>query len=167
VDIRPTLDRVREAVFSILGERVQGAKFLDLFAGTGANGIEALSRGAVSATFVDYDRHALELIQRNLGVTSLGSSTRVVRLSIPQDLAKCPGGPFDLVYADPPHRFLDWDKVLEALALNQLVTDGSWIIYEHGKRSSAPEPENVAGFERFRTATYGATSLSFYSFTCK
>ncbi len=166
--IRPTLDRVREAVFSILGERVIGANFLDLFAGTGANGIEALSRGAQSATFVDDDNQSLKLIERNLTHTRLAARARVVRLTLPRDLSRVPGRPFDIVYADPPHGFAEWDKVLELLGLQKFLQRGAWVIYEHGAMRETPDAQERVppgvGLRPFRTAVYGKTALTFYTF---
>lgn len=105
-DLRPTMDQVRAAVFSALGERVVGARVLDLFAGTGALGIEALSRGAAAAVFVESDRRAVETIRRNLEKTRLGGpSATVHQAEVFTVLARGWGihGPFDLVFADPPY----------------------------------------------------------------
>ncbi|HUF60695.1 MAG TPA: 16S rRNA (guanine(966)-N(2))-methyltransferase RsmD [Verrucomicrobiales bacterium] len=101
--VRPTSDRVREAVFSMLGERVPGAKVLDLFAGTGALGIEALSRGAGSAVFVEKNRRAAQSIRANLERTGLSSLASIACDDVSTWMKRRPAGPFDLIFADPPY----------------------------------------------------------------
>ena len=116
--VRPTSERVREALFNSLGslDAISGASVLDLFAGTGALGIEALSRGAASATFVDADRRAISAIEENLGVTGLGERARVVQADVLRFLADPPrpGDPavYDLAFADPPYAFDGWPALL-------------------------------------------------------
>ena len=113
--VRPTGDRVREAVFSSLESlaAVEGASVLDLFAGTGALGIEALSRGAASATFVDDDRAAVESVTANLAATCLGERATVVRDDALRFLAGAVR--FDLALVDPPYAFDAWPALLEAV----------------------------------------------------
>jgi 16S rRNA (guanine966-N2)-methyltransferase len=115
--VRPTSERVREALFNSLGslDAVDGATVLDLFAGTGALGIEALSRGAASATFVDADLHAVKAIKDNLRVTGLGERARVVHADVFRFLADAPAEPVDLAFADPPYAFDDWPRLLGAV----------------------------------------------------
>lgn len=105
-DVRPTLDRVREALFAILGDTVHGARVLDLFAGTGALGIEALSRGATTALFVDRDPRALGVLRRNIEALGLGERARAVRATLPAALRTRlrEEAPFDIILADPPYR---------------------------------------------------------------
>ena len=114
--VRPTSERVREALFNALGslDAVEVATVVDLFAGTGALGIEALSRGAASATFVDADLQAVKVIKDNLRVTGLGDRAEVVHADVFRYLA---GGPpaVDLAFADPPYAFDDWSTLLERL----------------------------------------------------
>jgi 16S rRNA (guanine966-N2)-methyltransferase len=115
--VRPTSERVREALFNSLGSlgAVDGATVVDLFAGTGALGIEALSRGAASATFVDADLHAVRAIKDNLRVTGLGERARVVHADVFRFLAGAPPEPSDLAFADPPYAFDDWPRLLGAV----------------------------------------------------
>ncbi|MGH9120014.1 MAG: 16S rRNA (guanine(966)-N(2))-methyltransferase RsmD [Acidimicrobiales bacterium] len=118
-DTRPTSDRVREALFNALGslDVVDGARVLDLFAGSGALGIEALSRGAAHATFVERDERAVEAIWANLVATGLTDRSVVTPHEVQSWLGRRPGpGPFDLVLADPPYAFDDWDTLLDAAA---------------------------------------------------
>lgn len=106
---------MREAVFNSLGslDALTGATVLDLFAGTGALGIEALSRGAASATFVDADLRAVHAIEDNLAATGLGERARVVHADVLRFLADSPPATVDLAFADPPYSFDDWPTLLE------------------------------------------------------
>ena len=120
--VRPTSERVREALFNSLGsiEALAGASVLDLFAGTGALGIEALSRGAASATFVDADPRAIAVIRENLGVTGLSGRAKVIQADVGRFLADLPPvtvdpvTPFHLAFADPPYAFDGWPALLAA-----------------------------------------------------
>lgn len=121
--VRPTSERVREALFNALGslDAVDGATVVDLFAGTGALGIEALSRGAASAVFVDADVRAVRAIEENLRATGLVERARVVHADVfrflaePQPVAVDAGPRSDLAFADPPYAFDDWPRLLAAL----------------------------------------------------
>jgi 16S rRNA (guanine966-N2)-methyltransferase len=112
--LRPTTERVREAVFSALTsmDAVDGARVLDLFAGTGAMGIEALSRGAATATFVDADETAIAMVRANLLRTGFTEQAKVVRGDAVR-FVETASGAFDLVLADPPYAFADWAGLLE------------------------------------------------------
>jgi 16S rRNA (guanine966-N2)-methyltransferase len=161
LDVRPTLDRVREALFSILGDRVPDARFLDLFAGTGANGIEALSRGASSAVFLDLDRRSLETIRANLASAKVEDRAEVSRAKLPADLKEgIVRKRFALIFADPPHAFKAFDELLAAIRQAGLLEPEGLIVVEHDKRNRPPEA--CADFERFREATYGNTVLSLF-----
>jgi 16S rRNA (guanine(966)-N(2))-methyltransferase RsmD len=160
--VRPTLDRVREALFSILGPRLEGARFLDLFAGTGANGIEALSRGARAAVFVENDLRSIEAIRRNLELTRLSGAT-CLRALLPAALAELgrKEPPFDLVFADPPYAFSDYERLLLGLEEGGLVAQDGLIVVEHAVRVGIPE--KVGELTRYRQAVYGDTARSFFS----
>ncbi|MBN2310260.1 MAG: 16S rRNA (guanine(966)-N(2))-methyltransferase RsmD [Candidatus Hydrogenedentes bacterium] len=160
--VRPTLDRVRESLFSILGPRLADARFLDLFAGTGANGIEALSRGAVHATFVDNDRRSQELVRRNLGRAGLSDSADCRCLRLPNALASLsPCEPYDIIFADPPYAFEEFDALLGALQEGRLLAEDGIVVVEHAR--GAAVPEQTAGLCRQREAVYGDTRLSFFT----
>jgi 16S rRNA (guanine966-N2)-methyltransferase len=157
--VRPTSDRAREAIFSVLGERVAGARVLDLYCGTGALAIEALSRGAARATMVDRDpRAALGNIER-LG---LGERVELVRADVSRWLAKREGGKedpsFDLVFVDAPYRLAD--RVGEELdsKLPGLVSEGGRAIVESGAR----RPLRIDSLPRLRQRRYGAADVSIY-----
>ncbi|MEA2686267.1 MAG: hypothetical protein QOE93_1462, partial [Actinomycetota bacterium] len=126
--LRPTTDRVREAVFSSLTsmDAIHDARVLDLFAGTGALGIEALSRGAASATFVDADHAAIRTIEANLATTGLGRAATVVRgdaLRFVEAAASGHGPTFDLALVDPPYAFDEWPRLLAALPARLAVLE--------------------------------------------
>ena len=159
-EIRPTLDRVREALFNILGPRVVGARFLDLFAGTGANGIEALSRGAAAATFLDNSQAAIRSIKTNLEAAKLADRATVQSLHMPHDARQIRGGPFDIIFADPPYAFTEWDATLSALDSIDAIVPGGILIREFPTR--AESPAGSARFQRTRTAKYGDSSLAFF-----
>jgi 16S rRNA (guanine966-N2)-methyltransferase len=124
--VRPTSDRVRESIFDILGSRggVEGLTVVDLFCGSGALGLEALSRGAASATFVDQDPGALEAVRTNLESVGLGDQpVTVVRAALPGWLAGAPT--FDLALCDPPYTFEDWPALLTDLRAATAVLESS------------------------------------------
>lgn len=124
--VRPTSDRVREAVFNALASQgaIHGATAVDLFAGSGALGVEALSRGADHATFVDHDAKALAVVRANLAATGLEADARVVRSDAQRFLDE-EAGHFDLALLDPPYRFSDdaWSELLAALDADMAVLE--------------------------------------------
>jgi 16S rRNA (guanine966-N2)-methyltransferase len=152
---RPTSDRVREAVFNALDSlgAVDDAVVADLFAGSGALGIEALSRGAASAAFVDADRAAVQAIEANLAHTGLADRARVVRGDVVDFLAGAPG-PFDLMLIDPPYERNDWPELL-AGAVSCLSPDGV-IVAESDREVEPPE-----GGHTTRIRRYGGTVVTF------
>lgn len=162
--IRPTLDRVREALFSILTPGLDGAAFLDLFAGTGANGIEALSRGAQRCLFVDSSTASLALIRRNLEAARLADQADLERVELPGQLARLgsQGAPFDVIYADPPHTFAHYDALVEAIGREGLLAPEGVLVIEHGADTRFEEANGP--LHRFREAAYGKTVLSFFEY---
>lgn len=144
-DIRPTSDRVREAVFSMIGQDLEGFRVLDLFAGTGVLGIEAMSRGGRMAVFVDNSTHALELIRRNLFLCGLESSAHIVRsdlrLGLPGEPAMPGGLDFDLVFMDPPYGFSLTSRVLESLVPGGFLGPDAIVVVE----TSSGETLNIPG----------------------
>ena len=156
--IRPTSDRVREALFSALGAAVPGADVLDLYAGSGALGIEALSRGAASAVFVDSGREAVDAIHANLALTRMDDRATVVRTAVGGFLATGRHGPFDVVFLDPPYAEGPPLEDLEALVGGGLLGDGAWVVLET-RGPDAPPP--VDGLELTSLRRYGDTTLVF------
>lgn len=159
-DLRPTLDRVREALFSILGD-VTGLSVMDLFAGTGALGIEALSRGATRAVFVEHDRATSTLIRANLESTGLASRARVRQLTLPTGLSALAAeeAPFDLILIDAPYEGSARDETLSHPALPLLLAAGGCIVVEHDVRR--PPPDDLPGLEVTDHRRYGSTGLVF------
>lgn len=151
---RPTSDRVREAVFSILAslDRLDGSDVLDLFAGSGALGIESVSRGAARAVLVDSGAEAVETIRANLDVLGAHRSrATVVRADVLRYLSSEPGpGPFDVVFADPPYAYDRWPELLERLAPRAAL-----LVAETG---SPWEPG--PGWETVKVKRYGGTVVS-------
>ena len=158
--VRPTSDRVREAIFSALGERVAGASVLDLYCGTGALAIEALSRGADAALLVDRDtRPALGNVQR-LG---LGERVELVRDDVGRWLGQVSGDPtagkFDLVFVDAPYRLAD--RVVQDLNIHlpRLLAEGGRAVIESGAR----RPLRIDSLEPLRQRRYGAADVTIYA----
>ena len=126
--VRPTSDRVREAIFDILGSQggVEGLTVVDLFCGSGALGVEALSRGAASSTFVDLNPDALAAVRQNLAAVGLQDEpASLVRAALPGWLESGAGGPFDLALCDPPYDFEEWPALLAALRADAVVMESS------------------------------------------
>ena len=156
---RPTSDKVKEALFSIIQFDVPGAKVLDLFGGTGQLGIEALSRGANSAVFVDEREAACKLIRENLKKTRLENDGRVVRSDYLDYLKKCKEQ-YDIIILDPPYAEVFLENALKMITEIDILQSGGIIIAE---RPSGKElPWNFEGFTRSRDYKYGNTLLTFY-----
>ena len=163
-EVRPTLDRVRESVFNIIAPRLEGSRFLDGFAGTGANGIEALSRGAADAVFVESAPHAIRLIEENLKRARCERLGTVLRATLPKDFAtlKSALGTRDVIYLDPPYGFTQHSELLEKIdAAGVLAADGL-VIVEHHKNVALGHDE--VRFRLSRQKHFGNTAVSF--FTC-
>ncbi|GIW12721.1 MAG: methyltransferase small [Tepidiforma sp.] len=157
VRLRPTSGLVREAVFNILGNAVEGARVLDLYAGTGALGIEALSRGASHATFVEGEAACVEAILQSLSRTEFQSAAAVLRARLPAALARL-SGQFDIVFMDPPYDDSSREEVLAALF--PLLALGGCVVFEHASRYNPPV--RPRGLELRDRRTYGDTAVAFY-----
>jgi 16S rRNA (guanine966-N2)-methyltransferase len=164
--VRPTMDRVKGAIFSSLGEAVVGARVLDLFAGSGALGIEALSRGACSVVFVEADRQSAEIIERNLTKTKLKGRVRqqeVFDFLRPASDAEA----FDIVFADPPYEKTEGgerftEKLLANEVLPQLLDRGGIFVLEKSPDETLPQ---MKLWDVVRQKKYGATEVLFLSQT--
>lgn len=156
--LRPTSDRVRESLFSLLaashGDPVPGARVLDLFAGTGALGLEALSRGAAQATFVDDGLKAQALLRANIEKTRTQGVTRVFRRDATR-LGANPGPPFDLVFLDPPYGKGLGDRALAAAAAGGWLAPDALVVWEENAPQPAPE-----GFAPRECRHYGDTHIT-------
>jgi 16S rRNA (guanine(966)-N(2))-methyltransferase RsmD len=160
--LRPTADRVKEALFSILGSRVAGSRFLDLYAGTGAIGIEALSRGARQVTFVEPDQAALRVLRANVARCGLERSAEVHACSAGAFLKRRAGTPlhYDLVFADPPYQPDCLAELWPALAGTAVLAPEALVVLEHASKAAAPETHGR--LSRLRQYKYGDTTLSVY-----
>lgn len=159
---RPTTDFVRQAIFSILGERVENARVLDLFAGSGAIGLEALSRGAASCVFVDEHRQASAVIAQNLAKTRLEGG-RAVKAEVTSFL-KRDAASYDLIFADPPYWKHHGDKdhvgdLLKSGLLAPRLAPGGWFVAEVSANQASPEADDLTLNDR---REYGGSAILFY-----
>lgn len=161
---RPTSSKVREAIFNICADKVAGASVADLFAGTGAMGIEALSRGARHAVFVESDPGAAELVKRNLSACRAEDNAKVICMDLLHrpSLMKGLGPAFDLVFMDPPYNIGAIGPSLAALVKNDALAPFATIIIEHSDAELLPA--GTSGLEIYDSRRYGKTLVSFLSY---
>ncbi len=159
LETRPTTDRVKESMFNILQFDIEGSRVLDLFAGTGQLGIEALSRGAAAAVFVEQRRDAAALVRDNLRLTGLADRARVVNGEALAYLASA-GERFDIIFLDPPYAAGLWKPVLEAVSRFDILSDHGIIICESPQDEALPEA--VGSCRVHRTYRYGRIRLTTY-----
>ena len=164
--IRPTSDRLRETIFNILahayGDPVEGARVLDLFAGTGAMGLEALSRGAAFALFVDESAQARGIIRQNVESFGVGGATRLFRRDATRMGAAAPHPPFTLVFCDPPYGRDLAPRALASCAEGGWLTPGALVVVEEAQGAEVTLPE---GFEMLERRDYGETKVLFAQFS--
>lgn len=158
--IRPTADKVKSAFYSMIGGMtLEGSKFLDLFAGTGNMGIEALSRGAVSCVFVDKSRHSIHLIQKNLHLTGFQDQAWVLGYDIFRALEILKNEePFNVIYIDPPYNINKVDVILGIIYNYQLLDADGFIGVERDKRDHCPWLEGIP-YQLQQFKVYGNTQL--------
>lgn len=159
---RPTTDRVKESLFNILAPYLERTSVLDLFAGTGSLGIEALSRGAASAVFADKSRDSISVIRANLEHTKLLEKSKILQEDFLTALDSLFAGnaKFDIIMLDPPYNKNFIQDTLKNLTKNDIIKDGSIIAAEHDAREELPE--RVGRLFRKMTRRYGDTALTFY-----
>ncbi|MGI5883776.1 MAG: 16S rRNA (guanine(966)-N(2))-methyltransferase RsmD [Candidatus Spyradocola sp.] len=155
---RPTLDRTREALFNILQTRVRGAKVLDLFAGSGALGLEALSRGAQSAVFCDNSRQACDVIRKNIDAVRVGDRSRLLCCDAMDALKRLAGERFDLVFLDPPYRKGLVDQALRGLLAAQALEPEALVVVETAQEEAFDLPESLRIAD---SRKYGKSRLHF------
>jgi 16S rRNA (guanine966-N2)-methyltransferase len=157
--LRPTSDKLRETLFNILAPRMVDARVLDAYAGTGAIGIEALSRGAAHVTFADHDPRALTLIGENLQRCGVPDRYVIIRARLGTETpASLAPESFDLAVLDPPYDEPDLSAAVAAAA--PLLASGGVLVLEHAKRR--PAPDSAGGLNRTRAVTSGDSALAFY-----
>ncbi len=157
--LRPTSDKLRETLFNILAPRMDGARVLDGYAGTGALGIEAISRGASMVTFADSDRRAQALIADNLAHCGVTNGYAIIRATAARAIDEFGAASLDVILLDPPYDDVQVDSVI-ATAGEVLAPDGL-LVFEHARRRAAPE--TAGPLVRVRQVTSGDSTLSFYS----
>lgn len=158
--VRPTTDRVREATFARLG-RLDGARVLDLYAGSGALGIEAFSRGAANIVFVERSRASLEALRKNLHTLGLGRGVRVVARGAAEavaDLGRA-GERFDLVLLDPPYETAEQERALTAIVAAGILVPGAVVVVERSRHHALPRVEDLVLRDERR---YGDTVVSLF-----
>lgn len=161
---RPTTDKVKEAIFSMVGPYFEGGMALDLFAGTGGLGIEAISRGMTRGIFIDLERQSIEVIRRNVEAAGMtdraeiykNEAGRAIKLLAKRELA------FDLVFLDPPYKMKEADKLMAEMAERGLLADGAVIVVEHDARHAYSE--QFGAFRQRRQAVYGDIAVTIYDF---
>lgn len=161
---RPTTDRVKESLFNILADIPQGAKVMDLFAGSGGLGIEALSRGAECAVFVEQSAAVCQVIKDNLQSTGFWEKAVVLRNDVLDALEslKKQGHIFTLVFCDPPYMTGLASAALHRVSNLKMVADGAIFVAEHSRREEMAD--HIGGFTLVRREQYGDTTMSFYAY---
>jgi 16S rRNA (guanine966-N2)-methyltransferase len=165
--LRPTSDRLRETLFNVLGSGIQGSRFLDVFAGTGAVGIEALSRGAEHVSFIENHAPSAALIRKNLTALEVPSGVKVICADAVRGLesleakVKADDAAYDYIFIDPPYAATaDYSRVLQKIGASKLLADRGIVIVEHRKTFDLPESFDT--LKRVRLLRQGDAALSFY-----
>lgn len=153
--IRPTSDKIKEAVFGALQFDIAGKDILDLFSGSGSLGIEALSRGADSCTFVDKSKESIKLTEANLEKTKLTSNAKVILSDCSIFLKSCKSS-YDIIFIDPPYRLNLYSSVLNDINENGVLKKGGIIVLE-----SEGQVENYEPYEAYKIKKYGITTIAF------
>ena len=161
---RPTTDKVKEAIFSMIGPYFGGGAVLDLFAGTGGLGIEALSRGMDRAVFIDMEPKSIDTVKANLKSTGFESEAEIFRNEAGRAIKALEKRKynFDLVFLDPPYRMKNGHALMMEMAMRGLLKAGAVLVLEY--ESSHSYPEEMSGFCHLRTAKYGETAVSIYEY---
>lgn len=157
-EVRPTSERARQAFFNIIGNDIGGARFLDLFAGSGIFSLEALSRGAASATAIDKSRQHILQIEKT--AAAFGVAVRTITDDVIGSLRRLESDAFDVVYADPPYDYHDYEKLLDALS--RLTLSGPAIVAVEHRRRSEPFSSPSDRLLFWRRAEYGEVWISFF-----
>jgi 16S rRNA (guanine(966)-N(2))-methyltransferase RsmD len=159
-DVRPTSDRVKESLFNILSLKLYGARVLDLFSGSGALGLESLSRGAGEVVFNDCAKTSIAILKKNLAalkITPNSNEAKVMNCDYLVCLEQV-RGQFDLIFIDPPYRFDFGEKALQKIAQRGLLTENGIAVYERDR----PFEGGILGLEKYDERKYGKTYLTFF-----
>jgi 16S rRNA (guanine966-N2)-methyltransferase len=155
---RPPLALIRESVFNVLGDWVVGKSVLDLFAGSGSLGIEALSRGAARVSFVDSARRSVEMVRANVALLGASDAAAVYRKQAVDFVGSWQGSPFDLVFVDPPFLSGKAQESLDSLASGRIISDGGIVVSRHHRREDVAVP---GAFEVFKQRKFGESMVLF------
>lgn len=157
-DVRPTSDRAKESLFNILSTKIVGARVLDLFSGSGALGLESLSRGASQAVFNDVSKESIAILKKNITALKIGGEAVISQydFSVCLDMQK---QPFDVIFIDPPYRFDYGKAALDKIAKNDLLTPNGIAVYERDR----PFDGEVDGLQKYDERKYGKAYLTFFS----
>lgn len=159
-DVRPTSDRVKESLFNILSLKLYGARVLDLFSGSGALGLESLSRGAKEVVFNDFSKDSITILKKNLAALKIpvnGEEAKVSQYDFAACL-DCVRGNFDLIFIDPPYRFEYGKTALIKIAQRGLLSENGIAVYERDR----PFEDEIEGLEKYDERKYGKTYLTFF-----
>ncbi|MEO2053892.1 MAG: 16S rRNA (guanine(966)-N(2))-methyltransferase RsmD [Nitrospira sp.] len=159
LNMRPTSDKVKGAIYNILSDRIIMASFLDLYAGSGSVGIEGLSRGARQVVFVDQDRRHLHYIRKNIPKGPFEGRYQIIQKSA-SDFLITTKQSFDFIFIDPPYVSEELEKILPRLIQGDIIAEDGEIIIEHHRKK--PLPENIGAFLLIKEYKYGETLLSLY-----
>ncbi len=162
--IRPTSDKIREALFNILSADIGGSTFLDCYAGSGAVGIEALSRGAEKVIFVESDGRAVGIIKENLKRCHLAEKAVIIHRNFERSAKRIKEiqNSFDLIFADPPYQGINYETLINQTRKHALLNKLGWLIIENLRKD--PLPDTINDLDKMRVKYYGQTALSFYQF---
>jgi 16S rRNA (guanine(966)-N(2))-methyltransferase RsmD len=160
LEVRPTASKIRQALFNILGERIKGAHFLDIFAGSGLIGMEALSRGAGSLTGIEENKKMARAIEMSL--RKLDFDGKIYSADFRQMLPRLAAKSFDIIFADPPYKTPFGRMVVERIDQLELLQDDGIFILEHLRDYELPASESLKNIDRFDSRQYGQTSISLY-----
>ena len=164
MNTRPTTDKVKEAIFSMIGPYFDGGMALDLFAGTGGLGIEAWSRGVEHTVFIDREKISIDIIRQNVQTANMGSAAEIYRNDAERALKALAkrGQKFRLVFLDPPYKMITMDSLMAQLAANQMLEPEAIIVVEHD--AAHRYPEQLEHFDQLKHAKYGDTAVSIYQY---
>ncbi len=157
--VRPTASKIRQAFFNILGKKILHARFLDVFAGSGLIGLEALSRGAASSVFVEESRRMTRAIEASLSL--LGFEAEVITADFRRTLAKLEHRHFDIIFADPPYQTPFAEQIVELVGRFDLLEDDGFLVVEHLRGRQLPV--ELGSLQKFDQRFYGQTALSFFA----
>ncbi|QAY65560.1 16S rRNA (guanine(966)-N(2))-methyltransferase RsmD [Paenibacillus protaetiae] len=162
MNTRPTTDKVKEAIFSMIGPYFEGGYALDLFAGTGGLGIEAWSRGIERVIFIDKEKISIDVVRANVQAAGMSDFAQIFRNDAERALKALSkrGVRFRLVFLDPPYRIVSMDELMGEMIALDLLEDQAIIVVEHD--AAHEYPEHIEGFTRLRAAKYGDTAVSVY-----